>query len=131
MVAGATKPASRTGGTHPFVLLTLPQIPANTAVMARYFALLRRRIEVQYRAGDIVLPATGTLVADSGKSIFLEEHFQQHGRLKTFRWEIPYQYIVRLAESTAPLPSPTAASPADAPSEQPSPLPLKDRPGEA
>ncbi len=38
--------------------------------MAQYFALLRRRIEVQYRAGDIVLPATGTLVAD-----FASAHF--------------------------------------------------------
>ncbi len=99
--------------------------------MAQYFALLRRRIEVQYRAGDIILPATGTLVADSGKSIFLEEHFQQHGRLKTFRWEIPYQYIVRLTESTGPPPSSTGASGADAATEPSTPLPLKDRPREA
>ncbi len=78
--------------------------------MARYCALLGKRVEVSYRAGDIELPAIGILVADSGKSIFLEEHFSQHGRVQTFRWEIPYQWIVRLNESdsgpTAPLSSP-------------------------
>ncbi len=52
-----------------------------------------------YRAGDIFLPATGVLAADSGKSIFLEEHFCQHGRVKSFRWEIPYQCIIRLSET--------------------------------
>jgi len=41
---------------------------------------------VTYRAGDIVLPATGNLAADSGKSIFLEESYQQKGNVKTFRW---------------------------------------------
>src|SRR2546422_3716987 len=69
--------------------------------MARYFALLGRRIEVQYRAGDMLLPAAGMLVADSGKSIFLEEHFCQRGTVKTFRWEIPYPCIVRLGEISA------------------------------
>jgi len=67
--------------------------------MARYFALLGRRIEVMYRAGDILLPAVGTLVGDSGRSVFLEEHINQHGKVKNFRWEIPYQSIVRLTES--------------------------------
>ena len=66
--------------------------------MARYSALLGRRIEVTYRAGDIVLPATGNLAADSGKSIFLEESYQQKGNMKTFRWEIPYPCIVQLNE---------------------------------
>ena len=66
--------------------------------MARYSALLGRRIEVTYRAGDIVLPATGNLAADSGKSIFLEESYQQQGKVKTFRWEIPYPCIVQLSE---------------------------------
>ena len=51
-----------------------------------------------YRAGDIVLPATGNLAADSGKSIFLEESYQQKGKVKTFRWEIPYPCIVQLSE---------------------------------
>lgn len=66
--------------------------------MARYSTLLGRRIEVTYRAGDIVLPATGNLAADSGKSIFLEESYQQKGKVKTFRWEIPYPCIVQLSE---------------------------------
>jgi hypothetical protein len=66
--------------------------------MARYSAFLGRRVEVHYRAGDILLPASGTFVADSGRSIFLEQHLNQHGLERNFRWEIPYQYIVRLEE---------------------------------
>jgi hypothetical protein len=66
--------------------------------MARYSDLLGRRIQVTYRAGDIVLPATGNMAADSGKSIFLEESYQQQGSVKTFRWEIPYMCIVNLNE---------------------------------
>jgi hypothetical protein len=70
--------------------------------MARYSAFLGRRVEVQYRAGDILLPASGTFVADSGRSIFLEQHLEQRGQEKYFRWEIPYQYIVRLEEKKDP-----------------------------
>jgi len=66
--------------------------------MARYSAFLGRRVEVQYRAGDILLPASGTFVADSGRSIFLEQNFEQRGKHKHFRWEIPYQYLVRIEE---------------------------------
>jgi hypothetical protein len=66
--------------------------------MARYSVFLGRRVEVHYRAGDIVLPASGTFVADSGRSIFLEQSISQRGQQKHFRWEIPYQYIVRLDE---------------------------------
>ena len=68
------------------------------ASMARYSAFLGRRVEVHYRAGDILLPASGIFVADSGRSIFLEQSFVQRGQQKHFRWEIPYQYIVRLQE---------------------------------
>jgi hypothetical protein len=67
--------------------------------MARYASFLGRFVEVQYRAGDICLPASGTFVADSGRSIFLEQHYEQHGQSKNFRWEIPYQCIVRVEES--------------------------------
>jgi len=75
--------------------------------MARYSALLGRPVEVQYRAGDICLPASGTLVGDSGRSIFLEQHFEQQGQAKNFRWEIPYPCIVRLEESdTSPVLAP-------------------------
>src|SRR4029077_7115006 len=66
--------------------------------MARYSAFLGRRVEVQYRAGDILLPASGTFVADCGRSIFLEQNFEQRGQHKHFRWEIPYQYLVRIEE---------------------------------
>jgi hypothetical protein len=87
--------------------------------MARYSAFLGRRVEVQYRAGDILLPASGTFVADSGRSIFLEQQFEQRGQHKHFRWEIPYQCLVRIEEkpdsgATASTVSTTAA-PANAP----------------
>jgi hypothetical protein len=91
--------------------------------MARYSAFLGRKVEVQYRAGDILLPASGTFVADSGRSIFLEQIFEQRGSQKHFRWEIPYQYIVRLEEKKEPsteasLSSPASAAPAAAPSAE-------------
>jgi hypothetical protein len=78
--------------------------------MARYSAFLGRRVEVQYRAGDILLPASGTFVADSGRSIFLEQHFEQRGTEKHFRWEIPYQYIIRLEEKPEPSQNPAQGS---------------------
>jgi len=78
--------------------------------MARYSAFLGRRVEVQYRAGDILLPASGTFVADSGRSIFLEQSFMQRGQHKHFRWEIPYQCIVRLEEKPDELIPATASS---------------------
>jgi hypothetical protein len=53
---------------------------------------------VQYRVGDILLPASGIFVADSGRSIFLEQNFEQRGQHKHFRWEIPYQYLIRIEE---------------------------------
>jgi hypothetical protein len=79
--------------------------------MARYSALLGRRVEVHYRTGEILMPVTGTLAADSGKSIFLEEHFQHQQQVKSFRWEIPYRSIVNLMESTALAPSPSPGPP--------------------
>ena len=78
--------------------------------MARYSAFLGRKVEVQYRAGDILLPASGTFVADSGRSIFLEQIFEQRGSQKHFRWEIPYQYIVRLEEKKEPSTEASASS---------------------
>lgn len=83
--------------------------------MARYSAFLGRRVEVQYRAGDILLPASGTFVADSGRSIFLEQHFEQRGTEKHFRWEIPYQYIVRLEEKPEPAQDTASAASASSP----------------
>jgi hypothetical protein len=89
--------------------------------MARYSAFLGRKVEVQYRAGDILLPASGTFVADSGRSIFLEQIFEQRGSQKHFRWEIPYQYIVRLEEKKEPSTEASRSSspaPAAAPSAE-------------
>ena len=89
--------------------------------MARYSSLLGHRVEVHYRAGDILLPASGTLVADSGRSIFLEQHLMQRGLLKHFRWEIPYQYIVRLEEAPEAAVEASNTGAAGASSEKPPP----------
>ncbi|GAC1621003.1 MAG: hypothetical protein PVS2B2_06820 [Candidatus Acidiferrum sp.] len=78
--------------------------------MARYSSFLGRKVEVLYRAGDIVLPASGTFVADSGRSIFLEQHFELRGQIRHFRWEIPYQYIVKLEDTAIAPPQPTASA---------------------
>jgi hypothetical protein len=100
--------------------------------MARYSAILGRRIVVTYRAGDIILPATGKLAADSGKSIFLEESYQQQGTAKTFRWEIPYACILELNESPEiPKPSASVREPRTTSEEavkQPATLEPKTRP---
>ena len=86
--------------------------------MARYSALMGCRIEVTYRAGDVILPATGNLVADSGKSIFLEERYQQKDNVKTFRWEIPYPCILHLNECPEiPRPSASVNAPHEATAE--------------
>jgi hypothetical protein len=99
--------------------------------MARYSSILGRRIVVTYRAGEVNLPATGQLAADSGKSIFLEESYRQQGKVRTFRWEIPYPSIVELHECPE-IPRPTASinEPRDASvesSRQPSALKFKNR----
>src|SRR5260370_4256078 len=88
--------------------------------MARYSGLLGGNVEVDYRAGDIVVPASGTLVADSGRSIFLEQSLVQRGQPKYFRWEIPYQFIVRLEEKTEAEEPGTSAATATEGSRQPS-----------
>jgi len=70
--------------------------------MASYSRFLGRRVTVQYRAGDILVPASGTFVADSGRSIFLEQHIEQRGKRSYFRWEIPYGYLQRIEEMSDP-----------------------------
>jgi len=67
------------------------------AGMASYTQFLGRIVTVQYRAGDMLLSAYGSFVGDSGRSIFLEQHVEQRGKRSYFRWEIPYQYIHRIA----------------------------------
>jgi hypothetical protein len=83
--------------------------------MARYSHFLGRKVEVQYRAGDIVLPASGLFVADSGRSIFLEQNLELRGQNKHFRWEIPYHYLVKIEE----LPGLPANAPATGENEKP------------
>jgi len=85
--------------------------------MASYSQYLGRTVTVQYRAGDILVPASGTFVADSGRSIFLEQHIEQRGRRNYFRWEIPYGYIHRIEEVSEPRP-PAAVPPAPAPPDR-------------
>ena len=113
--------------------------------MARYSAFLGRRVEVHYRAGDILMPASGTFVADSGRSIFLEQSLVQRGQQRHFRWEIPYQYIVRLEEkpedeeaggsgkskvlaASTPQPSQNSRSAASASAGAPALLPVPNSP---
>jgi len=67
--------------------------------MVRYASLVGKRVEAQYRAGDIQLAAVGTLASDSGKSLFIEDHFTQGGKEKTVRIEIPYEYLIRIGEA--------------------------------
>ncbi|SRR5258707_983582 len=93
--------------------------------MARYSAFLGRQVELQYRAGDSRLFASATLLADSGRSIFLGQNHNQSGQQKIFRWEIPYHCIIRVdatvtLESPAPSSEPQVAKPSAATSE-PSP----------
>lgn len=77
--------------------------------MASYSHFLGRKVTVQYRAGDILVPASGTFVADSGRSIFLEQHIEQRGKRSYFRWEIPYGYLHRIEEVGEPQPDAAAA----------------------
>jgi hypothetical protein len=69
--------------------------------MARYTALVGKRIEAHYRAGDMQLSTIGTLGSDTGKAIFVEERFTSGGKEKTMRVEIPYAYVIRVAEVRA------------------------------
>ena len=71
--------------------------------MPQYEAFVGKLTEVQYRAGELRLTAAGTLVADTGKSIFIEEQFSQRGKVKTLRLAIPYPCIVRIREGAAPV----------------------------
>jgi hypothetical protein len=92
--------------------------------MASYSQFLGRTVTVQYRVGDILLPASGILAADSGRSIFLEQHIEQRGKRSYFRWEIPYQYIHRIEEITE------SAGNSEAPAQPPSPSPDSPEPSD-
>ena len=66
--------------------------------MAQFSNFLGRRVQVYYQTGSRYVPASGVLVADSGRSVFLEEEFTRPTGAKQFRWEIPYQCIALMED---------------------------------
>jgi len=58
-----------------------------------------KRVEAQYRVANIHQKSVGMLVADTGRCIVIEEHLLLGERNKTMRVEIPYEYVIRLAET--------------------------------
>jgi hypothetical protein len=70
--------------------------------MGQYYALLGKRVEARYRAGDLHLSMCGVLVAESKNSIFLEDRFFRNGREKTIRVEIPHAYVIQIEECPEP-----------------------------
>lgn len=66
--------------------------------MGQYPALVGKRVEAHYRAGDMHLSVSGTLVADTTQAICLEDRFSRDGREKTIRVEIPHAYVLQLRE---------------------------------
>lgn len=79
--------------------------------MAAYSHFLGCTVKVQYRVGDILLPASGTFVGDTGRSVFLEQHLEQRGKRSYFRWEIPYPYIHSIEKIAEPIPERSPALP--------------------
>jgi hypothetical protein len=78
--------------------------------MAQYTALVGKRIEAHYRAGDLQLSTIGTLASDTGKAIFVQERFSSGGKEKTMRVEIPYAYVIRVVEVREDAARPRAGS---------------------
>jgi len=74
--------------------------------MSRYASFVGKRLEARYRVADIHQKSVGTLVADTGRCIVIEEHLLQGERKKTMRVEIPYEYVIRLAEVARSLDEP-------------------------
>lgn len=66
--------------------------------MGQYPALVGKRVEAHYRAGDLHLSVSGTLAAETTQAIFLEDRFSRDGREKTIRVEIPHTYVLQLKE---------------------------------
>lgn len=73
--------------------------------MSKYESFLGKRVEVSYRTGYVYHSATGTVTVDNGSSVFIEDHFEQDGRKKMLRVEIPYECILNLIEVSAAPPS--------------------------
>ncbi|HXW18322.1 MAG TPA: hypothetical protein VEJ39_08455 [Candidatus Acidoferrales bacterium] len=68
--------------------------------MTSYQALLGKQVEAHYRASDLQLSAAGTLVADSGRTISIEDQYVRDGCQKKTRLEIPYDFLFRVVEKT-------------------------------
>jgi hypothetical protein len=83
----------------PFRTIDDRTIHKETRFMARYSAFLGSFVDVQYRAGDICLPASWNLRRRFRPLHLPRTTLRATGQLKNFRWEIPYQCIVRLEES--------------------------------
>jgi hypothetical protein len=83
--------------------------------MNRYAVLVGKRVEVHYRLVNTHQKSVGTLVTDTGESIFIEERFSQGERQKTIRVEIPYEYVIRVVEASA---ANEASEPASPPSRR-------------
>jgi hypothetical protein len=87
----------------------------------KFCSLIGKRVSVDYRAGEIRLTAMGTLTADSGSSIYLEDRFSQKGSEKTLRLGIPYRCVIRIAETgeTPATPPLTHNRPGESPKNPP------------
>lgn len=66
--------------------------------MKRFESFLGKRAEVRYRTGYIYYCTSGTLAADNGASVFIEESFVQNAKKKMLRIEIPYECILSVVE---------------------------------
>jgi hypothetical protein len=66
--------------------------------VSKYKSFLGKRVEVRYRTGYVYSSATGSVTVDNGSSVFIEDHFEQNGKKKMLRVEIPYECILSLVE---------------------------------
>lgn len=68
------------------------------AALHKYESFLGKRVEARYRTDYIYHSATGVITLDNGSSIFIEDHFEQDGKKKMLRVEIPYGCILSVIE---------------------------------
>ncbi len=66
--------------------------------MSKYESFLGKRVEARYRTAHVYHSATGTITVDKGCSIVIEDHFEQNGKKKMLRVEIPYECILSVTE---------------------------------
>ena len=78
--------------------------------MSRYISFVGKRVEAQYRVAEIRQKSVGTLAADTGRHIVIEERLLQGERKKTMRVEIPYEYVIRVVEASQSAEVPVTAS---------------------